>query len=65
MQINISPAVYDVIVNNISKDEEKPLSSWTENVQIILNTESTLYLLCFYAPLYYLQLACMCLSYIS
>ncbi len=48
-------------------DEEKSLSSWMENVQIILNTESTLCLLfvCFYAPLYYLLLACMFLSYIS
>ncbi len=38
-----------------------------ENIQIILNTESTLCLLfvCFYAPLYYLLLACMFLSYIS
>ncbi len=46
-------------------DKEK--SSWMENVQIILNTESTLCLLfvCFYAPLYYLLLACMFWSYIS
>ncbi len=42
---NRSPAVYDVIVKNNSKDEEKSLSSWMENVQIILNTESTLCLL--------------------
>ncbi len=48
-------------------DEEISLSSWMENVQIILNTESTLCLLfiCFYAPPYYLLLACMFLSYIS
>ncbi len=41
--------------------------SWMENVQIILNTESTLCLLfvCFYAPLYYLLIACMFWSYIS
>ncbi len=45
MQLNRSPAVYDVIVKNNSKDEEKSLSSWMENVQIILNTESTLCLL--------------------
>ncbi len=52
MQLNRSPAVYDVIVKNNSKDEEKSLSFWMENVQIILNTESILCLLfaiCFYA----------------
>ncbi len=35
-----------------------------ENIKIILNTESTLFVICFYAPLYYLLLACMFLSYI-
>ncbi len=65
MQLNRSPAVYDVIVKNNSKDEEKSLSSWMETVQIILNTERTLCLLCFYAPLYYLLLACKFWSYIS
>ncbi len=47
-------------------DEEKSLSCWMENIQIVLNTESTLCLLfvCFYAPLYYLLLACMFWSYI-
>ncbi len=46
----------------LSLDEEKIThSSWMENIQIILNTESTLCLLfvCFYVPLYYLLLACM------
>ncbi len=38
MQLNRSPAVYDVIVKNNSKDEEKSLL----NHYIILNTESTL-----------------------
>ncbi len=66
MRLYRSPAVYDVIVKNNSKDEEKIThSSWMENVQIILNTESTLCLLCFYAPLYYLLIACMFWSYIS
>ncbi len=48
-------------------DEEKSLRSWMENVQIILNTQSTLCLLfiCFYAPLYYLLLACMFWTYTS
>ncbi len=61
MQLNRSPAVNDVIVKNNSIDEEKSLQFLNENVQIILNTESTLCLLfvCFYAPLYYLLLACM------
>ncbi len=46
MQLYRSPAVYDVIVKNNSKYEEKIThSSWMENVQIILNTESTLCLL--------------------
>ncbi len=39
-----------------------------ENDQIILNTESTLcvlFVICFYAPLYYLLRACMFLSYIG
>ncbi len=49
-------------------DEEKSLTvlEW-KTFQIILNTESTLCLLfvCFYAPLYYLLLACMFWSYIS
>ncbi len=43
MQLNRSPAVYDVIVKNNSKDEKKSLTVLEmENVQIILNTESTL-----------------------
>ncbi len=39
MQLNRSPAVYDDIVKNISKDEEKSLTvlEWK-----MLNTESTL-----------------------
>ncbi len=45
MQLNRSPAVYDVIVKHNSNDEEKSLRSWMENVQIILNTERTLCLL--------------------
>ncbi len=43
-----SPAAYDVIVKNNSKDEEqllKVLEQLSESIQIILNTESTLCLL--------------------
>ncbi len=35
MQLKRSPAVYDVIVKNISKDEEKSLSSWMENMKAL------------------------------
>ncbi len=46
MRLYRSPTVYDVIEKNNSKDEEKITHSyWMENVQIILNTESTLCLL--------------------
>ncbi len=66
MQLNRSPAVYDVIVKNNSKDEEKSLTVLEmENVQIILNTESTLCLLCFYAPLLFATCLYVLLSYIS
>ncbi len=62
MQLNRYPVVYDVVVKNNSKEEEKSLTvlKW--------NTESTLWLLfviSFYAPLYYLLLVCMFQSYIS
>ncbi len=36
MQLKRSPAVYDVIVKNISKDEEKSLSSWMENMKALV-----------------------------
>ncbi len=66
MQFNRSLAVYDVIVKNNIKDEEKNNhSSWMENVQIILNTESTLCLLYVSMLLVIICYLLVCLSYIS
>ncbi len=66
MQFNRSLAVYDVIVKNNIKDEEKNHhSSWMENVQIILNTESTLCLLYVSMLLVIICYLLVCLSYIS
>ncbi len=45
---NRSPAVYNVMIKNNSKDDEKSLTvlEW-KNVQTILNTESTLFVVCY------------------
>ncbi len=68
MQLNRSPAVYVIVKNTLYRWRKITHSSWMENVRIILNTESTLCLLfviCVYAPLYYLLLACLFWRYIS
>ncbi len=46
MQLNRSPAIYDVIVKTTVK-MKKNHSSWMENIQIILNTERTLFVVCY------------------
>ncbi len=61
MQLNIYPAVYDVIVKTTVKMKKITYSSWMENVQIILNTESTLCLLFLYV---YMLLFIICYLYV-
>ncbi len=61
MQLNIYPAVYDVIVKTTVKMKKITYSSWMENIQIILNTESTLCLLFLYV---YMLLFIICYLYV-